>query len=171
MKQELRIGGIFTYEHIRDGKIIDTWEEPNLVVDEGLNLIINVAFGVVAKPGQTYVGIYANNYTPLAANVMSTFPGVGVAGEVTTEISNTTRPAWAGYSAPATTTKSLSNSASPAIFSFTAGASVNGAFLASNSAKAGTTGVLFAASKFPATRTMLTGDVLSVIYTISVASV
>ena len=171
MKQELRIGGIFTYEHIRDGKVIDTWEEPNLVVDQGLNHIVNVVFGADSKLYQSYVGIYANNYTPLAANVAATFSGVGVASEITTEISNATIPAWAGYTAPATTTKSLSNSASPAIFSFTAGASVNGAFLASSSAKAGTTGVLFAASKFPATRTMLTGDVLSVIYTISVASV
>lgn len=171
MKQELKIGGVFTYEHIRDGKVIDVWEEPNLVVDEGLNHIVNVVFGAVAKLGQSYVGIYANNYTPSAANVAATFPGAGVAGEVTAEISNTTRPAWAGYTAPATTTKSLSNSTAPAIFSFTSGASVNGAFLTSSSTKGGTTGTLFAASKFPATRTMLTGDVLSVIYTISVASV
>lgn len=170
MSQKLKIGGIFTYEHIRDGKVIDTWEEPNLVVDEGLNLILNVMFNSTTKPGQTYVGIYANNYTPIAANVQATFPGAGVAGEITTEISNTVRPNWAGYTAAATTTKSLGNSASPAIFSFTSAASVNGAFLTTNSTKGGTTGNLIAASKFPATRSMLIGDVLSIIYTISIAS-
>ena len=171
MKQDLKVGGIFTYEHIRDGKVIDTWSDPNIVVDEGLNYILNLTFNATTKLGQPYVGIYANNYTPVAGNVAATFPGAGVANEVTAEISNTTRPLWSGFSAALTTTKSIGNSGAPAIFSFTAGASVNGAFLASASAKGATTGILYAASKFPTTRTMLSGDVLSVIYTISASSV
>lgn len=166
----LKIGGVFTYEHIRDGKIIDTWEQPNLIVDEGLNYVLNAGLSSGSKVAGMYVGVYANNYTPIAGNVMSTFPTAGVALEVTTEISNATRPTWSAFTGAVTTTKSLTNSAAPAIFTFTASADVNGAFLSSTNTKGGTTGTLVAASKFASTRSMINGDVLSIIYTVNISS-
>ena len=47
MENKLIVAGYFNYEHVRDGKVIDSWQEPNLVVDEGL---VPVKFPVVGIP-------------------------------------------------------------------------------------------------------------------------
>lgn len=165
--QTFKIGGIFTYEHIRDGKVIDTWEEPNLVVDQGLNYALDSAFSGGTSITSWYVGVFKNNYTPTSVDVASTFAGAGVANEATTEYSESTRPAWteAGVSS-----KTITNSASPAVFTFTSGVTLYGAFLISGSTKGGTTGTLAAASKFSSSRAMLSGDKLNVTYTLTISS-
>jgi hypothetical protein len=164
---KMKVGGYFTYEHIRDGKVIDTWQEPNLVVDEGLNYALDAAFSGGSPITSWYVGIYKNNYSPIAANVAATFPGAGVANEATTEYSESTRPAWteAGVSS-----KTITNSASPAVFTFASGVTIYGAFLVSSNVKGGTSGKLGAASKFVTSRVMLTADVLNVTYTLTASS-
>jgi|LakWasMeta3_LOW4_FD_contig_121_139302_length_830_multi_2_in_0_out_0_2 hypothetical protein len=167
IEKNLKIGGIFRFEHVRNGEVIDTWEEPNLVVDEGLNYALDASFSGGTPITSWFVGIYKNNYTPIAANVMATFPGAGVANEANSEYSETTRPAWteAGVSS-----KTITNSASPAVFTFASGVSIYGAFLSSSSVKAGTSGTLGAASKFSAVRTMLTADKLNITYTLTISS-
>ena len=63
------------------------------------------------------------------------------------------------------------NSASPASFSINATATVGGAFLTSNNTKSGTTGTLYSAADFgsPGDRSVASGDVLTVTYTLSLA--
>ena len=167
-EKTLKIGGVFTYSHIRDGKIIDTWEEPNIVVDEGLNYTLDAAFSAATPITAWYIGIFKNNYTPLASDVALTFPGVGVANEATTEYSEATRPAWAEAGVAA---KVITNTASPAVFTFASGVNIYGAFLASINTKAGTTGKLGAASKFASVRAMIAADILSVTYSLTISSV
>jgi len=164
---QLEIGGYFTFEHIRDGKVIDTWDTKNIVVDEGLNYALDAAFSGGTTITSWYVGIFKNNYTPLSTDTAATFPGAGVANEANAEYSEITRPAWteAGVAA-----KSITNSAAPAVFTFTSAVSIYGAFLVSTNTKGGTTGTLGAASKFSAVRNMLIGDVLNVTYTLNISS-
>lgn len=164
---KLKVAGYFTYEHIRNGEVIDTWQEPNLVVDEGINYALDAAFSGGTPITTWYVGVYKNNYTPIAGNVASTFAGAGVANEANSEYNEATRPTWteAGVSA-----KSITNSASPATFTFNTTVTIYGAFLISNSTKGGTTGTLAAASKFSASRSMLAADVLNVTYTLTGSS-
>jgi hypothetical protein len=164
---KMKVAGYFNYEHIRNGEVIDTWQEPNLVVDEGLNYTLDAAFSGGSVSTNWFIGIFKNNYTPIASNVAATFPGAGVAGEATTEYSQATRPAWveAGVSA-----KTITNTASPAVFTFTSTVSIYGAFLISNNVKGGTTGVLAAASRFASVRNMLATDALNVTYTLNVSS-
>jgi hypothetical protein len=165
----LKIGGVFSFEQIRNGEIIDTWEEKNIVVDEGINYVLNTSFFNAAANASWFVGLFKNNYTPVAGNVMSTFTGAGVANEVTTEYSQATRPAW---TLVASTVKSLTNTASPAAFTFTPPTTtVYGAFLSSSSVKGGTSGVLASAIRFAASRTLLTGDILNVTYTLNGSSI
>jgi len=165
---KFKIGGIFTYEHIRDGKVIDTWKEPNIVVNEGLNYILDAAFSAGSPLTSWYIALFKNNYTPIAANVAATFFGAGVANEATTEYSEATRVAWveAGPSSQV-----ISNSASPAVFTFASAISIYGAALVSSSAKAATSGKLAAASKFASVRVMQIADVLNVTYTLTITSV
>jgi hypothetical protein len=166
--QELKIGGIFTYEHVRDGEVIDSWIEPNIVVDEGLNYALAAAFTGGSPLSNWYIGVFKNNYTPNSTDVIATFPGVGAAGESTAEYNETTRPIWTQAGVVA---KVVTNSISPAIFTFNTGVSIYGGFLASSSIKGGLTGKLAAASKFSSVRTMLALDVLNVTYTLTTSSI
>jgi hypothetical protein len=164
----VKIGGVFTFEQVRDGKVIDTWTEDNIVVDEGLNYVLATAMAAGTPSTTFYVGIFKNNYVPVAANVIATFPGSGVANEATTEYNETNRPTWttAGVSA-----KAISNTASPAAFTFNTPVTIYGALLATSQAKAATTGKLIAAAQFSSSRVMLATDVLNVVYALSIASV
>jgi hypothetical protein len=167
-EQTLKIGGIFSYEHVRDGEVIDTWKEPNLVVDQGLTYILDTALSGGTQLNNWYIGIFKNNYTPVAADTAATFPGVGAALEAISEYSEAARPSWveAGVTA-----KTITNTASPAVFTFASGVTIYGAFLVNTSTKGGTTGTLAAASKFSSSRVMLTGDKLNVTYTLVISSV
>lgn len=168
MKQNLKIGGIFTYEHIRDGEVIDTWKEPNIVVDEGLNYILGAGMAGSTPLTTWYIGIFKNNYTPLSTDTAALFPGVGVASESTTEYTETVRPTWINTGVAA---KVITNTASPAVFTFNTTVSIYGGFLASSSVKGGLTGKLAAASKFSSVRAMLAADVLNVTYNLTISSV
>ncbi len=142
--------------------------EPNIVVDEGLNHTLDVTLSAAPQKTVWYVGIYKNNYTPVAGDVASTFAGAGVANEVTatTDVDETVRETWteAGPSA-----KSITNSALPASYTAAGALAINGAFLISDNTIGGTTGVLYAASKFAATRNLIATDVLNITYTLTIA--
>jgi hypothetical protein len=64
---------------------------------------------------------------------------------------------------------SVDNSASVAGFTFTSGATVAGAFVVNNSTKGGTTGTLYGAADFGASRAPLTGDIINVTVTLTAA--
>lgn len=164
---KLKTAGYFTYTHLRDGKVIDSWQEPNIVVDEGINYIMDAALSGGTPITTFYLGVFKNNYTPLSTDVAATFPGAGVANEANTEYDEATRPTWteAGVSA-----KVITNSASPASFTFNTTITIYGAFLVSTNTKAGTTGKLIAASKFAASRAMIDNDVLQITYTLTGSS-
>lgn len=163
---DFRAGGYFTIQHIRNGEVIHEEDSPNIVVDEGLTYILDVALSNGTQNANHYIGIFKNNYTPVAADVAATFAGAGVANEVTTEIDEATRPAW---TEAGVTSKTITNSASPAAFTANTTVSVYGAFLISNNTKGGTTGKLVAASKFAAVRNLVDTDVLNVTYTLTIA--
>lgn len=162
----VKAGGFFVVEHVRNGEVIDTQISENIVVDEGLTHILDVALSGGSQDTTWFVGIFKNNYTPVAGNVASTFADAGVAGEATTEIDETTRPAW---TEAGVTSKTITNSASPATFTANTTVSIYGAFLISDNTLGGTTGTLMAASKFSSVRNLLSTDVLNITYTLTIA--
>ena len=165
-KDGLRIGGVFTVEHIRNGEVIGSEVVPNIVTNEGLDYILDCAMSNGTQNATHYIGIFSNNYTPQAANVMATFAGVGVANEITTEVDEINRPTWVE---PGVSAQTITNSASPAVFTANTTVSAYGAFLSSDNTLDGTTGVLVAASKFAAVRNLLNTDTLNVTYTLNIA--
>jgi len=147
------------------------WEakSKNLVVNVGLQDMNAKYFTGSAYTAAWYIGLYgagASN-TPAASDTMSSHAGW-------TEIvpySNATRPVCT-FGVPTTANPSVAtNSASPASFSINATATVGGAFLTSNNTKSGTTGTLYSAADFgsPGDRSVASGDVLTVTYTLSLA--
>jgi hypothetical protein len=165
---ELKIGGVFAYEQIRDGEVIDTWQEKNIVVNEGLNYTLDSAFSAGSPITSWYIGLFKNNYAPQASDVAATFPGVGVANEATSEYSESARVAWVDAGV---VSQVITNTASPAVFTFASPIAIYGAFLTSVSTKASTSGKLAAASKFASVRNMLAADVLNVTYTLTISSI
>jgi len=164
MEQSFDIGGKFTFELVRDGKVIDKWEEKNLVVNEGLNHLLNVYLGATAKVGTWFVGLFEGNYTPISSLTAATVAADAVESSAYAEA---TRPEWVDAAA---VTQQITNSASKATFTINATKTIYGAFLVSDSTKGGTTGTLFAASRFSAARSVVADDQLLVTYTVQATS-
>ena len=160
----LSVGGFFTIEHVRNGNVIDTWEEKNLVVNEGLDHILDTVLHNSTQAATWYVGIFEGNYTPVAADLAA---DIAASATESTAYDETTRPEWVEAAASA---QSITNSASKATFTINDTKTIYGAFLISDSAKSGVAGALFAASKFSVARSVVNEDQLLVTYTVAAAS-
>lgn len=161
-KSRLFIGGHFTHSVNGEPWTIDA----NLVVNEGLNYLLNAAFGGGAAVTQFFLAPFSGNVTPVATWSGSTF----AAGATEfTAYTNATRPQWVEANASAQT---ISNAASQAEFVFSAGGPYNiyGMALLSSNVKGGTGGILVAATRFASPRlNQLAGDRLAVEYTVTAA--
>lgn len=169
---KLKIGGIFTIEQIRDGKVIDKWEEKNLVVDEGLNYVLNTAFTGGTAATNFYIGLFGGNYSPASTDTAATFPTAAsevissATSTTSVSVSETVRQAWV----PSTTTTKIVSNSSAGVFHFTTAGNVYGAFLVTSNVIGGTSGKLVAASRFTSTRVVAISDVLNITYTLQVSS-
>lgn len=161
----LRVGGVFHCEHVRKGEVIDSWEQPNLVVNEGLNSLLSIMFNGGTQITTWYLGLFEGNYTPVAGVTAAT---ITAASTECTAYDEATRVAYV-EAAPAS--QSITNSASKATFTFNATKTIYGAFLVSNSTKSGTTGTLFSAARFSTSKAVVDDDQLLLTYTFSAASV
>ena len=170
MHDNSKATGVFLIEcRGADGKVKWFDTTPNLVVNTGLQDMSAKYFLGSGYSATWYLGLI-------------TGPGSGVtiaAGDTiashtwaeNTSYSNATRPA-ASFATPTTANPSVTtNSASVAVFNINGTATIAGAFLANNSTKGGTTGILFSAAKFnsPGDRAVSSGDTLNVTYTFSLA--
>lgn len=161
----LRVGGKFICEHVRNGEIIDEWETPNIVVNEGLNALLNIMFAATAQITTWYIGVFEANYTPVATVTAAT---ITAASTESTAYTEATRPA---YNEAAAASQSITNSANKATFTFNATKTIYGAFLVSASAKSATTGTLFSAAQFSAAKAVVLDDQLLLTYTFTASSV
>lgn len=168
--EEATATGVYHVEcHDKDGNLKWTADSKNLVVNAGLAYMAGTALTSVAQITTWYIGLYgagASN-TPAATDTMSSHAGW-------TEVvpySNATRVAATFVTATTANPSVVTNAASPATFNINATSTVGGAFLTSGSAKSGTTGTLFSAADFssPGDRSVVSGDIISVTYTFSLA--
>ena len=156
IKDSLRLGGVF---HVRcigtDGRI--KWEDkaPNMVVDEGIEHLLDVAFSGASQVDPWYIGLCDDDPSPAAGH------GLGDILEFTDYADN--RKEWVEVRAD----QSLSNTASKASFAINEDdSSIGGAFLCSVATT--TTGVLMSYSAFSGgNKSADSGDTLEVTYTLS----
>jgi len=150
------------------------WEDdfPNTVTTAGKNALLNAYLGATAVGVGTttwYMGlIAANGYSAIsAADTMSSHTGWKESGE-----NNAAAPGYSQstrrqvtFAAASSGSKATSNSV---VFSIGTAGTVKGAFIANNSTKAGTTGILYSAGLFTVGDKVVTsGDTLNVTYTAS----
>jgi hypothetical protein len=161
---KLHIHGWYHGQIVRDGKVIDEFEAPNLVVNQGLDMVLDVVFRGQSGPGAWYLGLYQGTYTPVATVTAAT---IAAASNELIDYSEPTRPAWVPGPVD---NRVVSNSASRATFTFTAARTVRGAFLINNATKNGTAGILASASSFGTPRSVQSSDQLLLTYNVSAAS-
>lgn len=152
-----------------DGEIKWKDEVPNLVVNQGLQLMAATTLTAGTQIVSWYIGLYGSSATntPAASNTMASHSS----WTESTPYSNATRPQCV-FATPTTANPSVAtNSASPAVFSINATATIGGAFLVSNNTKGGSSGTLFSAAAFtsPGDRAVASGDIVNITYTLSVA--
>lgn len=162
--QGLRVAGLWQGEHRRKGKIIDTWEQPNLVVNEGLNALLDIMFHGTTQITTWYIGVFEGNYTPVATVTAATITS---ASTESTAYDESTRVTW---NEAAASSQSITNSANRATFTFNATKTIYGAFLVSASAKSATTGTLFSAAQFSGSKSVVDDDELLLTYSFTAAS-
>lgn len=163
--QKLLVGGTFIGQIIRAGEVIDEFADHNLVVNEGLNSLLNVMFGGATQIATWYLGLFEGNYTPVAGVTAATITS---ASTECTAYTSSTRPE---YVEAAAASQSVTNTASRASFVFNASKTVYGAFLISNPTKSATTGTLFSAARFSTAKAVESGDELLLTYTFTASSV
>lgn len=168
----LKATGKFLIEcYDKDGKLKWMDESKNLVVNVGLQYMAGTALdGSTTRITTWYLGLYgaAASNTPAAGDTMSSHAGW-------TEVTNYTeanRPTATFVAATTANPSVVTNSASKAQFTMNNTVTVGGAFLTSNNTKGGTSGTLFSAKDFssPGDRSVVSGDVVLVTYTFSLAA-
>ena len=150
-----------------EGNIKWTVEEDNLVVNVGLQYMAGTALTSTAQITTWYLGLITGpGVTTNAADTMSSKGWTEFTG-----YSNSTRVAPTLTAATNANPSVVTNSGSPANFNINATGTVGGAFLTSGSAKGGTTGTLFSEKAFssPGDRSVVSGDIIAVTYTFSLA--
>ena len=145
------------WEHHRQGKKINEWENKNLVTSEGLQYLQDVAFLGGDQATAFYVAIYSSDsHTPSADDNYSA-PGYAES----TDFSGMTRPVWAGTEI---TLGEVSNTSNKASFAMQGNdPAIYGAALVTGRGKGDTTGggVLYCIAPFEAPETGIqAGDVL-----------
>lgn len=162
-KTLLSVKTLYEFEHRRDGVLLDSWADSNLVPTEGLNSVLGVFLAAAAQSAAWYVGLGSGNYTVAATDAAANI--VARVTEITTYTGN--RPAIT-FAAPAA--GSITNAASKITFTFNAAvATITNAFIIN--AATGSAGVLFSSLKLATAKTgFVSGDQLVVTVTVTAAS-
>jgi len=133
----------------------------NLIVDQGLIYMLKAAMTEETQPTDWYVAPFNGPATVLSTWTAANF--AANATELTTEYTEATRPVWTP-DAVDTGAISVDNDTAPATYTINGSVTVTGAGLLSSNVKAGTGGILAAASRFTASRTLADADAYSLRY-------
>lgn len=144
-----------------EGNIKWIEEIENLTTTVGLNDMLTQYWKGSAYTAAFYIGLKGTG-TIAAADTAASHAG----WTESTAYSNANRPALTLGTVAA---GSVDNSASLAVFNINATATIAGAFIITNNTKGGTTGTLVGASDFASSRSVLSGDTLSVQFTLTQA--
>lgn len=142
------------------------WREviPNIVVNVGLDDVLDKYYKGSGYTATHYVGLTAGTPTFAAGDTMSSHAG----WTENTTYTEGTRPT---LTMGTVSSQSVDNSAAKAQFSINGSTTVGGAFVATDSTKGGTSGTLVGGAAFSGgDRALVTSDVLNITVTATAAS-
>ncbi len=140
----------------RRGEIIDFERVKNLMPIQGMDHLLTTVLKDGAKVTQWYLSVYGNPYTPISADVMSTFPTLS--GELT-DYNNAQRYS---YTPGTVLNGTVDNVAAPVEVVFPVERTVYGGFLASSAGKGSASGILLSAVRFASPKQVEAGASLSI---------
>lgn len=164
---KMHVGGAFRHTLIKADGSIDTCIDPNRVVKEGLNYLLNAAFAGGSQIANFYVAPFSGNVTPDANWTGANF--VANATEFTAYTAGTRLP----WTVVASTNQAVGNSAAIPAATLTLNAAggpfnIYGIALVEAQAKGAVTGKLISATRFANPRLAIAGgDKLGLEYVIS----
>lgn len=152
---------------VRYSKRGETEEEThNLIVNQGLNYILEAATGGTSALTSWYVAVFTGD-----VSVQSSWTAANFSSNATefTNYESPTRPAWNVGGVSGGARDSFSNKAE--FKSSTNGVTLRGAALISSSAKGGTSGILLGATRFPTSKGLDEDEILDVGYGLQLTAV
>lgn len=159
MKSVLKFDNTFTVECFdKDGNLKWSEEFKNIVVDEGVEYMFDLALRATGSTTTWYVGLIENGGTIAATDTLTSN-----SWDEDQNYSEANRPAW-GPGAAAS--RSITNTTT-VDFSINATTTIQGIFLADDNTKGGTTGTLWAVANFSSSASLVNGDTLKITYTVS----
>jgi 4-aminobutyrate aminotransferase-like enzyme len=156
------------YEHDVNGQ--DVRQDKNLLTTEGMNYLLLTGVANTALIAAWYFALYSAAASPTNAWTASNFPVTNA-----TEITSTTE----GYTetlrqafTPTVSGASVNNTAAKAAFTIATATAliVNGCGLLSVSTRGSTSGKLLSAARFASQRSLSSGDVFNLGYTLTLTS-
>lgn len=156
-KERFEIGG--NYRVLHNGVLIE--QGHNLMPSAARSYILKAAFAGYAQTSSWYVMPFINAVDPTAALTAANFDATL---DEFTNYTESTRPAW---TQGAEASQEIGNTASLArITCATGGGTINGVALTSVATKGSSSGLVAAAFRFTAARTLLEGDTLDFEYVV-----
>jgi hypothetical protein len=176
VKPRFLVSSIWEVEHFRrkargamyDWALISKDRSHNLCTNEGLDRLLDVMFHGTTQITAWYVGLFEDDYTPLATNTYAT-PGCT---ESTTGYDEATRPA---YTEAAASSRVTTNAANKAAFTFNTDKTIYGGILVGGGTGAATKGdaagggALYCSCRFSSSKTVADDDVLNVTVALTAA--
>lgn len=149
----------------KNGNLKWTDAVDNLVVNTGLDEILNQFYKGSAYTAAHYIGLISSTPTVAAGDTMATHAGWTEVVPYSDAVRQTFTPGTVA-------SQSVDNSASKASFTISATATVGGIMLGTDSTKSGTTGILIGAGAFTGgDKAVASGDTLNVTLTATAAAV
>jgi len=141
----------------------------NLVVNEGINLILNTFFGATAKAAAFYLAPFSGSATPAASWTAANF--ASNATEITSQAEGYTEATRQQATFGTASAQLINNYAAKAALTIATATSltVKGIGVLTNSPRGGTSGALISAVKFSVDRVLNNADVWSVGYQASLS--
>lgn len=176
MSDILHFTGVYCIKHYRANRLLSKQVKKNVITLEGKSYILDVVFDLATAPTHWYLGLIDNaGYsatanTDTAAKITNTTPNPPTTNgwAELSEYTSATRPECVFGDPTAVAPINISNSAAETEFTINDTKTVQGAFLINDSTKDGTTGKLWSAISFSSPVSVLTNDVIKVLYTLTV---
>jgi hypothetical protein len=159
----IKAGFVYRWQHLREGRIIDEWDDHNIMPTVGQNYMLGAAFAAVSPVTTWYLGLFTSSvYVPALGDTMSTIIASA------TEFASYSGSVRLTFTPDAIAGGVLQNASAPGAFTV-AGlgvgvtATIYGAFMTSSSVRGGSTGTLASSVKFTTAKTVVDTDILRVI--------
>lgn len=162
--QRVAVENVYEIECVApDGRVRWTERIENLVVNVGLDDLLDKYFKGSSYTAAHYVGLTTGSPTFAAGDTMASHAGWTESTVYSESVRQTFTPG-------TVSSQSVDNSGSKASFSINSSGTVGGAFVTTDNTKSGSSGTLYGGGAFSSNRSVVSGDTVNVTVTATAAA-